>query len=108
MTPQRCRGRQTGAQCELGFEARAEQVQNQIDAGTLLGDVVLEIGEQTLVAKIDLRRQADQKDIDVERCEPEKPSQLRQSQVDTALLGLSAPRLDPRRQPLESDRAVRI
>jgi hypothetical protein len=41
----------------------AKQIQDQIDARALAVDVVLEVGENPLIARIDFWRQGDQRDV---------------------------------------------
>jgi hypothetical protein len=61
-----------------GCRARAQQRQGQVDAGALAGDVVLGVGEQTLVAQVDLRRQADEQHIALQVGQAETALELQQ------------------------------
>ena len=55
----------------LLVEGRTDEIQDQIDAGPLLGDVVLKIGVQPFVAEVQFRSQTDQQTVDVEGCKLE-------------------------------------
>ena len=70
---------------QLFFEGRAQQVQHQVDAGPPFGHVVLQIAEESLVAQVDLGRQADEQHVQLEVREPEEPLQLVQPQGHTPL-----------------------
>ena len=92
---------------QLGLEGRAQQVEDEIDARTLLVDVVLEIGVQPLVAQVELRREADEQDISVEGCQVEQASQFIEAQSDP---GAQAVRLffgDTGRDPIKRRAHIR-
>jgi hypothetical protein len=65
-------GPQVGAPGEPGGWRVAEQVERQVDGGPAAGDVVLEVGVQALVAEVDLRRQRNQDEIEVEAGQVER------------------------------------
>ena len=93
-------GREAPTKGQLGVEGRAQQVEDDVYARTLLGDVVLEIGVKLLVAQVELRREADEQSICVEWYQIEQASQLGQTQLDT---GTQAVRLsfgDTGRDPI--------
>ena len=66
------------ARPELRLGRRTQQVENEIDAGPLLGDVVLQVRVEPLVAKVQLRCHRDQQRPKVERLELEIVTQARQ------------------------------
>jgi len=62
---QRSVGGKALARCQLGFERRGKKIPGQIDAGPLPGHILVEIVVEALVTKVDFRRQADEKRVDV-------------------------------------------
>ena len=77
----------------LGFRV-AQQLQHEVGAGFAAGDVVLQVGVQPVVFRAQFRRQADDKGLQLDGCQPEQPAEARQRQVDTALCGCRCPGVD--------------
>ena len=72
-----------------GHARRLEQLGHEPRRGVLAGDVVLQVGEQAAVARVELRRRAQPEHRGVERVEPEPGGHRRQAALD-ALVGDAA------------------
>jgi hypothetical protein len=59
--------------------------------GPLAGDVVVEIGEQLLVADVELRGEAEAEEVDVERVDGERAGERQQARGGAAARGVGAP-----------------
>ena len=69
---------------ELGFQRGRQQAQDQVHAGSFLGDIVLKVSIDSLVAKVQFRQQADQQTIEIIGVQPEQAGQRMEAQFDSA------------------------
>ena len=92
-----------GAERRVGAEARphgrrermtAGELEAKADAGPPARDVVMEVGEQALVAGVDVGRQRDEEDVDVEVGQAEVDHQQAQAEERTRSLRPVGVRLD--------------
>ena len=79
---------------DRGLEAGREQVEDQLHARAPLADVVLEVGVEPLVARIELRPEGDQQHVGVEARQREGAGQRVEPQLDAAPDAFRAPLLD--------------
>ncbi len=83
---QRCSGREAGMERQPLAARRREQGEDQAGGRTAAGDVVLQVGVELLAAVVEprseLRRQAQQQRVDIERGEREALRQLGEGEPD--------------------------
>ena len=86
---------------ELFLEGPTEEIEHQVHAWALLGDIVLKEGVDALVTQVELGREADQQGIQVEGAQLEQLRQPEKAQPLDGLRDLVLACPDARRQPVE-------
>src|SRR5262245_40099661 len=66
------------SRCELGLYCRRQEAQHQVHTGSLLGNVIVQIGVQPFVTEVHLYRQADEQNVSLKLRQPEELLETRQ------------------------------
>src|SRR5262249_25147951 len=102
--------RKAGLARDLLGRGGAQEIERQLDAGPAARDVVLQEREDSLVPKVDLARQRQQDDVDLEGAERERTREPRERRLRRSLIrrGCGGRRPEKRRTRLAREEVARV